>query len=378
MSELDPLSDVLRSVRLRGSVFFHVSCRDQWAAQAPHSSELAPAVMPGAEHVIEYHLFLKGEGWVAVDGEPPLRLKEGDIIMLPHGDAHVVSSAPGLAPVDDGGDWLFRMRDDPKPIPITYRGGMFEAGVGLPPEDATTVILCGFIACDLKPFNPLINALPRLLHLACRWRRRVGGPHARTSGLRIRRAARRRCGAAAAGQRDGVCRRRTALPRITAGAGARLAGRTARPPDRPRHRADARRPAEPWTLEELGNRVGLSRSALHERFVTLTGLAPMQYLTNWRMQCGARLLREGHLSVAAVALEVGYDSEAAFSRAFKRATDLPPGPGGGGSCSRGKQSFPGVGSALGIPIATVMQELEDRHPYLGLNSSIGNLFVDCP
>jgi hypothetical protein len=165
MSELDPLSDVLRSVRLRGSVFFHVSCRDQWAAQAPHSSELAPAVMPGAEHVIEYHLFVKGEGWVAVDGEPPLRLKEGDIIMLPHGDAHVVSSAPGLAPVDDGGDWLFRMRDDPKPIPITYRGGMFEAGVGLPPEDATTVILCGFIACDLKPFNPLINALPRLLHL---------------------------------------------------------------------------------------------------------------------------------------------------------------------------------------------------------------------
>src|SRR5258705_12982615 len=87
MNELDPLSDVLRSVRLRGSVFFHVSCRDQWAAQAPHSSELAPAVMPGAEHVIEYHLFVKGEGWVAVDGEPPLRLKEGDIVMLPHGDA---------------------------------------------------------------------------------------------------------------------------------------------------------------------------------------------------------------------------------------------------------------------------------------------------
>ncbi len=84
-------------------------------------------------------------------------------------------------------------------------------------------------------------------------------------------------------------------------------------------------PAQAWTLEELGRRVGLSRSALHERFVALTGLAPMQYLANWRMQCGARLLREAPTSVAAIALEVGYDSEAAFSRAFKRATGLPPG-----------------------------------------------------
>ena len=66
MSTLDPLSDVLRSVRLRGSVFFHVSCRGEWAAQAPPSRELSPAVMPGAEHVIEYHMFIKGGGWVAV------------------------------------------------------------------------------------------------------------------------------------------------------------------------------------------------------------------------------------------------------------------------------------------------------------------------
>jgi transcriptional regulator GlxA family with amidase domain len=83
-------------------------------------------------------------------------------------------------------------------------------------------------------------------------------------------------------------------------------------------------PAQAWTPDELGQRVGLSRSALHERFVALTGMAPIQYLANWRMQCGARLLREGHASVAAVALEVGYESEAAFSRAFKRATGLPP------------------------------------------------------
>ncbi len=259
--------------------------------------------------------------------------------MLPHGDAHVVSSAPGLEPGDEGGgDWLFRMRDDPKPIPITYRGGMFEAGLGLPPEDASTIILCGFIACDLKPFNPLINALPRLLHSARRRRRRLGGAHARTGGLRIRRAARRR---RALLQRvsemvfvDGARRYLESLPEQAQGWLGALR-------DRQIGRAITLMhgdPAQPWTLEELGSRVGLSRSALHERFVALTGLAPMQYLTNWRMQCGARLLREGHLSVAAVALEVGVRlGGGVLARLQTRDRTCRLGPGGGGSCSRGKQ-----------------------------------------
>lgn len=95
---MDPLSDVLRSVRLRGAVFFHVSCRGEWSTYAPGAGLLAPSLAPGAEHMMEYHFFLKGGGWVAVDGLPPVRLQEGDCVMLPHGDAHVVSSAPGLPP----------------------------------------------------------------------------------------------------------------------------------------------------------------------------------------------------------------------------------------------------------------------------------------
>jgi len=83
-------------------------------------------------------------------------------------------------------------------------------------------------------------------------------------------------------------------------------------------------PAEPWTIAELGRQVGLSRSALHERFVELAGQPPMQYLTHWRMQCGARALREGHATVATIAQDVGYDSEAAFARAFKRQVGQPP------------------------------------------------------
>ena len=323
MTALDPLSDVLRSVRLRGSVFFHVSCRDQWAAQAPPSSQIAPAVMPGAEHVIEYHLFTKGEGWVAVDGQPPLRLREGDIVMLPHGDAHVVSSAPGLQPAEED-NWLFRMRDDPKPIPITYRGNMVQPGSRLAEEDASTVIVCGFIACDLKPFNPLIEALPRLLHLPADG---VGAWVAPMLEHAVLETGDRRAGAAALLQRvsemvfvDGARRYLDSLPDEAQGWLGALRDRQVGRAIGLMHAG----PAEPWTLEELGKRIGLSRSALHERFVALTGIAPMQYLTNWRMQCGARLLREGHASVATVALEVGYDSEAAFSRAFKRATGLPP------------------------------------------------------
>ena len=325
MTALDPLSDVLRSVRLRGSVFFHISCRDQWAAQAPPSHEIAPVVMHGAEHVIEYHLLAKGEGWVAVDGEPPLKLHEGDIIMLPHGDAHVVSSAPGIRPAPgDSDNWLFRMRDAPKPIPVTYRGDMVEPGLRLPAQDADTTLVCGFIACDLKPFNPLINALPRLLHLPAEG---VGAWVAPMLEHAASETGDRRAGAAALLQRvsemvfvDGARRYLDSLPEQSQGWLGALR-------DRQVGRAIGlmhAEPAEPWSVEELGRRAGLSRSALHERFVALTGIAPMQYLTNWRMQCGARLLREGHASVATVALEVGYDSEAAFSRAFKRATGLPP------------------------------------------------------
>lgn len=319
---MDPLSDVLRSVQLRGSVFFHVSCRDQWAAQAPPSSEMAPAVMPGAEHVIEYHIFIKGGGWVAVDGEPPLRLHEGDIVMLPHGNEHVVSSAPGLLPkVDD--NWLFDHRESAAPIPVTYRGDMVELGL-LPREEASTIIVCGFIACDLRPFNPLIAALPKLLHLPAEG---VGAWVAPMLEHAASETGTRRAGAAALLQRvsemvfvDGARRYLDSLPEESQGWLGALRDRQVGKAIGLMH-GD---PAQAWTLEELGRQIGLSRSALHERFSALTGMAPMQYLASWRMQCGARLLRESHATVAAIAADVGYESEAAFARAFKRATGLPP------------------------------------------------------
>src|SRR5690606_34803399 len=114
----DTLSDLLGTVRLRAAVFYYVSCWRNWATEAPPACEIAAAVMPGADHVMAFHMVVRGSGWAAVSGEPPLRLATGDIVVLPHGDAHVMSSAPGLAAERLQPAWVFANRDAPRPIPV--------------------------------------------------------------------------------------------------------------------------------------------------------------------------------------------------------------------------------------------------------------------
>lgn len=320
----DPLSDVLRSVRLRGAVFYYVSCRDAWVANAPSASVLAGSVMPDAEHLLQYHMIAKGGGWAAVDGLAPVRLSSGDIVMFPRGDAHVMSSAPGMVAPPDEADWVFSTRNDPRPIPLAFHHGVFQPGATMPVQEAETIIVCGFVGCDLRPFNPLIEALPRMLHLPAGG---VGEWVAPVLHQAATESNERRSGSAAMLERvsemvfvDAARRYLESLPEEGSGWLAAL---------RDRHVGRAihlmhERPADPWTIDELGRLVGLSRSALHERFVGLVGHPPMQYLTNWRMQCGARLLRETRQTVAAIAQDVGYDSEAAFARAFKRLVGEPP------------------------------------------------------
>lgn len=320
----DPLSDVLRSVRLRGAVFYYVSFDGDWAAETPPSQQLAGALMPGADHVLAYHLMAKGEGWAAAEGQPPVRLAPGDIVMFPRGDGHVLSSAPGMRAADDRSDWRFVTRNDPKPIPVAYHRGVLRPGSPGPAAEARSVVVCGFVACDMKPFNPLINALPQQMHL------RAGDLGPWTVQLldqAVAESREQRAGSDAVLERasefvfvDAARRYLDALPPGSAGWLGAL---------RDRHVGQAialmhEQPARPWSVDELARQVGLSRSALHERFVELTGHAPMQYLAHWRMQLGAGLLRRGHAKVAAVAQEVGYDSEAAFARAFKRLVGQPP------------------------------------------------------
>jgi AraC-like DNA-binding protein len=325
----DTLSDVLRSVRLRSAVYYFVSCRGEWVAEAPASREIAAAVMPGAEHVIEYHIVTEGECWAAIVGEPPLKVRRGDIVMLPHGDAHVMSSAPGMR-ADPNVAWYQEMKTNQRPFRVAYAGGRapdaYENALGFEAadSDAAATLVCGFIGCDVRPFNPLITMLPRLLHLPAQgrdsWSQQFIQVAATESGSR-------RPGSEVLLERisemmfvDAVRAFAETLPATSTGW---LAGMR----DRFVGRALAlmhERPAEAWSIDDLGKQVGLSRSALHERFVELIGLPPMQYLAQWRMQVAARLLRDTQSSVAAIALEVGYDSEAAFARAFKRLVGSPP------------------------------------------------------
>ena len=324
MATPDPLSDVLRSVRLRGAVFFYVSCGEEWVSVAPPSSMVGPTVMPGAEHVIAYHLMVRGDGWAAVDGEPPVRFTAGEVVLMPRGDGHTLSSAPGLVPKPDDGAWVFRMRDDPKPIPVSYHHGVVEPGAELPIEEASAVLVCGFIGCDVRPFNPLIGALPRLLRLPAGG---VGAWVAPALQQAVAESREHRSGSQAVLERLSemmfVDAARRYLASLEEGASGWLAAL------RDRHVGRAlslmhERPAEPWTVDDLGHEIGLSRSALHERFVALVGQPPMQYLADWRIHLAATALRESDASALSIAQDVGYESEASFSRAFKRLVGSPP------------------------------------------------------
>lgn len=321
---LDPLSDVLRSVRLRGAVFYYVSFGSEWAAETPGAPELGRMLMPGAEHVIAYHLVVKGGGWAATDREAPVRLAEGDIVVFPRGDPHVLSSAPGLHPKRDDSDWRVTTRDDPKPITVAYHRGVLRPGSALPASEAGTVVVCGFIACDLKPFNPLVASLPRLLHLPATG---VGAWVSQLLDQAVAESRGRRAGSSVVLERVSEMVFVDAARRYLESLSEEASGWLAALRDRQVGRVIALmhdRPADPWTVDALGREVGLSRSALHERFVQLVDQPPMQYLAHWRIQLGAGMLRDGDAKVSAIAQEVGYESEAAFARAFKRAVGAPP------------------------------------------------------
>lgn len=141
----DTLSDLLGAVRLRGAVFYYVSCWRDWATEAPPAREIAAAVMPGADQVMAFHMVARGSAWAAVSGDAPLRLAAGDIVVLPHGDVHVMSSAPGLAAERQQPEWVFANRDAPRPMPISFRDGIGVPTPDAPSEDADAVLVCGFL-----------------------------------------------------------------------------------------------------------------------------------------------------------------------------------------------------------------------------------------
>jgi AraC-like DNA-binding protein len=310
----DVLSDVLRAIRLSGAVYFDFELSSPWVASAPPSSEIAAMVMPGAERVIEYHLMARGSGWVEVAGQPPIRLNEGDVIVFPQGDAHILSSAPGMRATPD----MSMFGRPTTPLPLAYDLG------GGGPDRAR--IVCCFLGFDERPFNPLLAALPRVIHLSAAAHDAAAGWLATLLNIAVRESGSARAGSENILSRlselmfvEALRRYLEALPPTETGwlAGLRdpIIGQALA--------ALHAGPTEEWTVVRLGRLVGVSRSVFAERFTEMVGQPPMQYLALWRMQLAARLLTEGG-QVAAVAAAVGYESEAAFSRAFKRLVGQAP------------------------------------------------------
>lgn len=316
----DILSDLLRSVRLRGAVYYQVKTGKEWVAEAPASRDIAGRVMPGSEHVMNYHIVTRGQCWGAVVGRQPIKVEQGDVILFPHGDPHVLSSAPGMRgplgyqqPSGNG--------QAQPPFVLQLGDG---AGTAADGSDAENTLVCGFLGCDLRPFNPLVHALPQVLHLKASsdndWV--VRSMHHAVLESQVNRP-----GSLALLERiseamfiDAMCRYAATLPE---GSGGWFGGLRDRFTGRVLSMIHAA-PEVDWTVDELGRQVGLSRSALHERFLGMVGQTPMQYLANWRMQVAAGMLRNTNRTIAVIAQEVGYDSDAAFTRAFKRLVGKPP------------------------------------------------------
>ena len=315
----DPLSDVLRTVRLSGAVFFLVDATSPWVIEVPDGAALAPALPPRPQHVISYHVVTAGSCWGALPDGSAVRLEAGDVFVLPRGDAYVMSLERGQRGGPDRAEVLGFLGDMAAGrLPFLVReGGGGEGGVGL---------VCGFLGCDLRPFNPLLATLPRMLHIPAA-SGGPGDPLARMVQLALAEWRDPRAGGECARLRlselmfvEVVRRQLAALPAADVGWLAAL-----RDPLVGRALAHLHeRPAHPWTLDELARESGASRSALAERFAERVGEPPMHYLARWRIQAAARLLADGSAKVSSVAAAVGYDSEAAFSRAFKKVAGVSP------------------------------------------------------
>ena len=274
--------------------------------------------MAGAGHVIGFHIVTEGSCWAeAIDAaEPPIHLRAGEIVAFP---GAMPTSWP--QPRECGGRPTKRCTIDPSDQQLPFSLKMTRD------QGADTCrFVCGFLGCDARPFNPLLSALPRVIHApissASRgWLSSLLHVAVKESGLD---SAGREAMLAKLAELMFVEVIRNHIRGLPEDARGWFAG-LRDPHISAALRLIHGRPSEPWTLEGLAREIGLSRSAFAERFISYVEVPPMQYLGRWRLQIAARLLEDKRMSIAQVAAEVGYQSEAAFNRAFKKYIGTAPG-----------------------------------------------------
>jgi AraC-like DNA-binding protein len=310
---MDALPEILRAIRLDSAIYFNVELSEPWCITSPESRALAPVLARGDGHVIIYHLVCEGRAYVnLLDGER-VSLVGGDLIAFPHGHAHVLGSGRCASPMDAGAALPGILA---RGLELLRFGGGGEA----------CRIICGFLLCDPQLSRSFLAGLPPLIKVNIR--DDPSGQWLENSlKFSVTQAANREAGAGAmlaklseAVFAETLRRYVRELPEGQTGwlAGARDPG-IGRALTLLHHRY-----GQPWTVADLAREVGLSRTVLSERFRHFLGQPPMAYLTRWRLQLGARALTATSQGVAQIASDVGYESEAAFNRAFKREYGMPP------------------------------------------------------
>jgi AraC-like DNA-binding protein len=312
-ASIDLLSDLLDCMHLSGTVLFRAEFREPWSVTTPESCQLTKVLAFHTERIIPFHILATGGCWLEMHERQPVWLSEGDAVVLPYGDSHRLGGREVAAAVQ-----VSHLLPSPpwNNILVVEHGG----------SGANTSIICGFLQCDELLFHPILRHLPRLLHVS------PISPTDDWLASTIRHTATEAS--------KPVPGSRGLLPRLTElmfveilrkhmqGLSADEVGWFAAIND-PVAGAGLRSlhamPLHNWNVESLARHVGVSRTILAERFKHFLDQPPMQYLAHWRLQLAAQGLTSSDIPIKAIASRTGYESEAAFSRAFKRHFGLPPG-----------------------------------------------------
>ncbi|HEX4346018.1 MAG TPA: AraC family transcriptional regulator [Vicinamibacterales bacterium] len=312
---MDAFSEILSGVKWSGAVFFIAEFSAPWGFSAPASGAMAAHVAPDAAHLVIYHLLIDGAAVVEIEDGQSMALEPGDVVIFPHGAPHQMSSGADTRPPfpNYGITPKIKARDL---TPLCAGGG-----------GATSRFVCGYMSCDPHLSRPILGGLPQVFKVNVR--ADSSGAWLESSILHlVEEAASGRVGSEAMLTKLSEALFVDTLRRYVDGLPAQQHGWFAGARDPVVGRSLALlhgRVAHPWTIADLADEVGISRSALVERFNRYLDEPPMAYLTRWRLQLAAEALKSTSRGVAAIAIDVGYQSEAAFSRAFKREFGSAPG-----------------------------------------------------
>lgn len=307
----DVLSDLLDNMHLSGTVLFRAEFSEPWSVTTPDCHQLAHVLPFRTEHIIPFHVIASGGCVMEMEGCKPVWLAEGDAVMLPYGESHVLSGRETAAPVPVG-----------VLLPAPPWGNMLVVEHGGP--GARAIIICGFVQCDELQFHPVLRDLPKFLHVrrdtAGSW---LAGTIRHTASEAMR---------GASGSRSMLSRLtevmfveilRTHIQGLSADEVGWFAALNDPVVGSGLRRLHAN-PFDNWSIDRLARETGVSRTVLAERFKHFLNQPPMKYLAQWRLQLAAQKVKTNNVPLKVIADEVGYESEAAFSRAFKRLFGLAP------------------------------------------------------